>query len=131
MKIDLLKSLLVASTALVALASPAYAQNVKADYVPVTDEMLANPPAEEWLMYRGAYNNQGYSPLDLINKDTVGGLQLAWAWPMAEAGIQETAPLVHDGVMFLQTNNNIVEALDAKTGDLIWQYRHVLPEIPA
>ncbi|UXN73902.1 PQQ-binding-like beta-propeller repeat protein [Devosia sp. A8/3-2] len=49
---------------------------------------------------------------------------------MAEAGIQETAPLVHDGVMFLQTNNNIVEALDAKTGDLIWQYRHVLPQLP-
>jgi alcohol dehydrogenase (cytochrome c) len=130
MKIDLMKSLLVATTAFIALSAPAHAQGVKADYVPVTDEMLANPPAEDWLMFRGAYNNQGYSPLDLINKDTVGKLQLAWAWPMAEAGIQETAPLVHDGVMFLQTNNNIVEALDAKTGDLIWQYRHVLPQLP-
>ncbi|MDB5531040.1 MAG: pyrrolo-quinoline quinone [Devosia sp.] len=131
MKIDLMKSLLVATTALLALSGPVHAQDAKPAYAPVTDEMLANPPAEDWLMYRGAYNNQGYSPLDLINKDTVGKLQLAWAWPMAEAGIQETAPLVHDGVMFLQTNNNIVEALNAKTGDLIWQYRHVLPEIPA
>ncbi|MDB5537543.1 MAG: pyrrolo-quinoline quinone [Devosia sp.] len=131
MKIDLMKSLLVATTALLALSGPVHAQDAKPAYAPVTDEMLANPPAQDWLMYRGAYNNQGYSALDLINKDTVGKLQLAWAWPMAEAGIQETAPLVHDGIMFLQTNNNIVEALNAKTGDLIWQYRHVLPEIPA
>lgn len=132
MKVDLMKSLLVATTALLALSGPVHAQDAaKPAYAPVTDEMLANPPAQDWLMYRGAYNNQGYSQLDLINKDTVGKLQLAWAWPMAEAGIQETAPLVHDGVMFLQTNNNIVEALNAKTGDLIWQYRHVLPEIPA
>jgi alcohol dehydrogenase (cytochrome c) len=131
MKIGMMKSILVATSSLVLLSSPAFAQFVKENYTPVTPEMLANPPPEEWLMYRGAYNNQGYSQLDMINKDTVGKLQLAWAWPMAEAGIQETAPLVHDGVMFLQTNNNIVEALDAKTGTLIWQYRHVLPEIPA
>lgn len=131
MKFGFIDTLLVASMALVALSAPVLAQGVRKDYTPVTPEMLANPPAEDWLMYRGNYNNQGYSQLDMINKDTVGDLQLAWAWPMAEAGIQETAPLVHDGVMFLQTNNNIVEAIDAKTGDLIWQYRHVLPEIPA
>jgi len=156
MKIELLKSMLVATTALALFAGPALAQNAAApaaaapaaaapaadaaatpapertkNYVPVTADMLANPPKEEWLMYRGNYNNQGYSQLDLINKDTVGKLQLAWAWPMAEAGIQETAPLVHDGIMFLQTNNNIVEALDAKTGDLIWQYRPTLVELPA
>jgi alcohol dehydrogenase (cytochrome c) len=130
MKIDLKVSLLLASTVFMSLPGMTYAQNVRENYKPVTDEMLQNPPAEEWLMWRGTRDNQGYSPLDLINKDTVGKLQLAWAWPMAEAGIQETAPLVHDGVMFLQTNNNVVEALDAKTGDLIWQYRHVLPEIP-
>jgi len=130
MKIGVLKSVLVATTAMMALSGAAFAQGVREDYKPVTEEMLENPPAEEWLMWRGTRDNQGYSPLDLINKDTVKDLELAWAWPMAEAGIQETAPLVHDGVMFLQTNNAIVEALDAKTGDLIWQYRHAMPEIP-
>jgi len=129
MKIELMKTLFAATTALVALSGTAFAQGIE-NYKPVTADMLANPPAEDWLMFRGAYNNQGYSPLDLINKDTVGKLQLAWAWPMAEAGIQETAPLVHNGIMFLQTNNNIVEALDAKTGTLIWQYRHTLAELP-
>lgn len=131
MKLGLLKTCLIATTALLVLGTAAQAQGVRENYKPVTDEMLLNPPAEEWLMWRGNYANQGYSELDQINKDNVSGLQLAWAWPMADVGIQETAPLVHDGVMFLQTNNNIVEALDAKTGDRIWQYRHVLPELPS
>ncbi|KKB80608.1 pyrrolo-quinoline quinone [Devosia limi DSM 17137] len=131
MKLGLMKTCLIATTALLMLGTAAQAQGVRENYEPVTDEMLLNPPAEEWLMWRGNYANQGYSELDQINKDNVAGLQLAWAWPMADVGIQETAPLVHDGVMFLQTNNNIVEALDAKTGDRIWQYRHVLPELPA
>ncbi|WP_011582207.1 MULTISPECIES: PQQ-binding-like beta-propeller repeat protein [Chelativorans] len=126
----LIKSLLMATAAFAVISAPALAQNTR-EYSPVTDEMLANPPAEDWLSFRGAYNNQGYSKLDLINKDTVDDLELAWAWPMAEAGIQETAPLIHDGILFLQTNNNIVEALDAKTGDRIWTYIHELPELPA
>lgn len=125
-----MKPLLVATTVLAAISSPVFAQDAARKYTPVTDEMHANPPAKDWLSFRGAYNNQGFSKLDLINKKTVGKLQLAWAWPMAEAGIQETAPLVHDGIMFLQTNNNIVEALDAKTGDRIWTYRHELAKLP-
>ncbi|MGH6760956.1 MAG: pyrroloquinoline quinone-dependent dehydrogenase [Phyllobacterium sp.] len=129
MRIDLKKSLLAAGTALMALTGAALAQDAR-EYKPVTDEMLLNPPASEWLMWRGTYDNQGYSPLDKINRETVGKLELAWAWPMAEAGIQETVPLIHDGIMFLQTSNSVVEALDAKTGDLIWQYRHALAELP-
>lgn len=129
MKINLRTSLLAAGTILMAVSGAAIAQDTRS-YKPVTDEMLLNPPAEEWLQWRGTYDNHGYSPLDKINKDTVKKLQLAWAWPMAEAGIQETVPLIHDGIMFLQTSNAVVEALDAKTGDLIWQYRHVATEIP-
>lgn len=125
------KSFLAATTVLAAVSTPLYAQDTKREYSPVTDEILANPPAEDWLMFRGAWNNQGFSKLDMINKDTVGKLELAWAWPMAEAGIQETAPLIHDGIMFIQTNNNIVEALDAKTGDRLWTYRHELAQLPA
>lgn len=132
MKLGFLKACLVATTAVVSLSSMAYAQvTPRESYKPVTDEMLQNPPAEEWLMWRGNYANQGYSELANINKDNVAGLQLAWAWPMADVGIQETAPLVHDGIMFLQTNNSIVEALDAKTGDKIWEYRQALTELPA
>lgn len=128
---------MLAVTALTTLALPVLAQDaapaapVARTYAPVTDEMIANPPEGDWLMWRRTVDNQGYSPLDQINKDNVGQLTLAWAWPMAETGEQQTAALVHDGMMFISTNNNIVQALDAKTGDLIWEYRHVLPQLPA
>ncbi|MBV6416428.1 MAG: Outer membrane protein assembly factor BamB [Steroidobacteraceae bacterium] len=100
-------------------------------YAPVSDELLRDPPSGEWLMWRRTLDNQGYSPLDQINRKNVTDLELAWAWPMAEDGQQQTAPLVHDGIMFIATTDDIVQALDAITGDLIWEYRHVLPELPA
>lgn len=113
---------LVAGAAL--LGSAALAQ---ADFRPVTNDDLLNPPAEDWLMWRGTFDNHGYSPLDQINRDNVADLKLAWAWPMPVPGLQEIAPLVRDGMMFLGHNRNLVQALDAKTGDLIWEYRHPMP----
>lgn len=130
MTISFRKTLLIATTALITCAPGAFAKGVLDNYTPVTQEMLANPPKGDWLSWRGDYTLQGFSQLDQINKDTVGDLELVWGWPMAEGGIQETVPLIHDGVMFLQTSNAIVEALDAKTGDLLWTYRHVLPQMP-
>lgn len=100
-------------------------------YAPVTNAMVLEPPAEEWLMWRRTLDSQGYSPLDQINRQNVTSLELAWAWPMAEVGQQQTAPLVHDGILFIATTNDVVQALDAVTGDLIWEYRHALAEIPA
>lgn len=129
MKLDIRKHLLIASTALIACVPAAFAQGVLDNYTPVTSELLANPPKGDWLQWRGNYSNTGFSELDQINKETVKDLELAWAWPMADVGIQETVPLIHDGVMFLQTSDGIVEALDAKSGDLLWTYRHVLPQL--
>lgn len=114
-----------------AAAPQAQARSVLDNYSPVTPQMLADPPPADWLMARGNQANQAFSPLDQIARENVDQLELAWAWPMADVGIQEVVPLIHDGVMFLQTSNAIVEALDAKTGDLLWTYRHVLPELPA
>ena len=99
-------------------------------YAPVTNAMVLDPPAEEWLMWRRTLDSQGYSPLDQVNRKNVRNLELAWAWPMAETGQQQTAPLVHDGIMFIATTDDVVQALDAATGDLIWEYRHALSELP-
>lgn len=122
---------LIAMVLATPLAAQGTAQEATRDYSPVTDELILNPPAGEWLSWRRTLDNQGYSPLEQINRETVEQLQLAWAWPMADVGVQETAPLMHDGVLFLQTNNSIVQALDARTGDLIWEYRPALAPIPA
>lgn len=100
------------------------------NYLPVTDAMLLQPPAGDWLTWRRTMDNKGYSPLKRINRSNVKKLELAWAWPMPALGQQQTTPLVHGGMMFLASNNNIVEALDARTGDLIWEYRHPMAEFP-
>ena len=102
--------------------SVAQAQSLIDDYTPVTEAMLLNPPDGEWLMWRRNYSHWGYSPLDQINTSNVGSLRLAWAWTMA-GGLQETTPLIHDGVMFLPQACDFIEAVDARDGTRIWEYR--------
>jgi alcohol dehydrogenase (cytochrome c) len=92
------------------------------NYVPVTDAMLRNPEPGDWLMVRRNYQGWSYSPLDLITTGNVRNLRLAWVWAMND-GTNEPMPLVHGGVMYLVHSGNIVQALDARTGDLIWEHR--------
>ncbi|MEZ5492796.1 MAG: PQQ-binding-like beta-propeller repeat protein [Gammaproteobacteria bacterium] len=117
-------ALVQSSLAMVTLG--ATAQSLLEEYTPVTYAELESPPASDWLMWRGTQNHWGYSPLDQINKDNVDSLRLAWAWTMAP-GLQETTPLVHDGVMFLPQACDFIEAVDATNGTLLWEYRR--PEV--
>jgi alcohol dehydrogenase (cytochrome c) len=92
------------------------------NFTPVTDSMLRNPPAEDWLMIRGNYQAWSHSPLNQINRENVGNLQLQWVWAMHE-GSSEPSPIVHNGVIYLINPSNIIQALDGKTGELIWERR--------
>lgn len=105
------------------LAAPTPVERI----TPVSEQMLMKPSPSDWLMWRRTYNSWGHSPLKQINTDNVDRLELAWGWPQ-EPGNQEAAPLVNDGIMYLAQSNNVVHALDATDGDLIWEYRHPLPE---
>lgn len=112
-------------------ASPAAAQSSPVDgWTPVRERDLVSPPDGEWLMWRRTYDHRGYSPLDQIDRDNVGELRLAWAWTM-EPGMQETTPLVHDGIMFLPQACDYVEAVDARDGTPLWSYRRKRVEHPA
>ena len=102
--------------------TPARAQSVADSYTPVTEDMLVEPPAEDWSMWRRTYGHWGHSPLDQINTQNVDSLRLAWAWTMGE-GLQETTPLVHGGMMFLVQACDFIEALDLRDGSRIWEYR--------
>ncbi len=93
------------------------------DFRPVTEAMLRNPSAGDWLNWRRTDNAWGYSPLDQINRQNVRQLQLAWSWAMDDTGANEMTPLVHDGIMYLPNPRGVIQALDAATGDLIWEYR--------
>jgi alcohol dehydrogenase (cytochrome c) len=93
-----------------------------AKYTLVTEEMLLNPPAADWLMHYQNYAGWSHSPLKQINTGNVHNLQLRWVWSLDDGERQQITPLVHDGVMFISTAiNNKVQALNAATGDLIWE----------
>ena len=97
------------------------------DFEPVTEDMLLRPRPENWISFRNGYGLWGYSPLDQIDTANVGELRLVWSRAMRE-GYQEVEPIVYNGVMFLSHVEDMVEALDAATGDLLWAYRRALPD---
>ena len=112
----------VSTSIIVLLGSLWLAAQVK-DFRAVTETMLRNPAPGDWLNWRRTDNAWGYSPLDQINRQNVPRLQLAWSWAMENTGAQEATPLVHDGVMYLPNPRGVIQALDASTGDLLWEYR--------
>src|ERR1700682_6265550 len=93
------------------------------NFRPVTEAMLRSPAPGDWLNWRRTDNAWGFSPLNQINRQNVQQLQLAWSWAMENTGAQEATPLVYDGVMYLPNPHGVIQALDAATGDLLWEYR--------
>ena len=98
-----------------------------ASFTPVTDAMLRDPDPANWPMWRRTFNSWGYSPLNQINRDNVRSLGLAWSRAVGP-GVQEGTPLVHNGVMYFPNPLDVIQAIDARTGDLLWQYRRPLPD---
>ena len=94
--------------------------------MPVTDAMLQNPDPADWLMWRRTLDLWGHSPLAEIDRGNVGELKMVWTRALGP-GIQEGTPLVYDGVMYFPNPSDLVQALDAATGDLKWEYRRSLP----
>ena len=93
------------------------------NYTPVTDATLTHPADGDWPMFRRNYQGWNYSPLGQITTGNVGNLQLKWMWALNEGGTTEITPIVHDGIMFLSASGNTVEAVNAKTGELLWENR--------
>ena len=91
------------------------------DVTPVTEAMLEDPNPADWLSWRRTLDGWGYSPLDEITTDNVHQLQLVWGWQL-DTGLSQPTPLVHDGMMFIPNPGNSVHALDAATGERLWQY---------
>ena len=102
-----------------ALAAPAAAQ--EDGFEPVTNAMLHDPDPDDWINWRRTLDGWGYSPLDQITTDNVHRLQLVWGWSLGP-GLSQATPLVHDGVMYIPNPGNGVHAVDAATGERLWQY---------
>ncbi|MEH6515287.1 MAG: PQQ-binding-like beta-propeller repeat protein [Halioglobus sp.] len=95
-------------------------------FTPVTEALLEKPPAADWLSWRRTRDGQGYSPLEQVHRQNVEDLQLVWSLAMHD-GSNQVTPLVHDGIMYLTHPGNIVQAITADTGDVIWEYKYEFP----
>ena len=107
-----------ASAAVTGVTVAGVARNVR----PVSDEDLRASPGDDWLMLRGSYRAWNYSPLEQVSRGNVERLALQWSWALTEGGRNQPAPIVRDGILYVNNMGNIVQALNAATGDLIWEY---------
>lgn len=134
-----LAAALVLSAATVA---PAHAQKEQYKKPPtnpaatVTSQRIMKAPVAEphnWLTYGGGYDSQRHSRLDQINTGNVAQLRMAWVKQFGIPNGFEATPIVADGVMYVTTGGHTsLWALDAKTGDVFWQYTAQIPEdVPA
>ena len=86
--------------------------------------------SKEWTTNGGDFYNRRYSTLDQINVDTINDLSPAWVTSLGSGSEMkfsgEATPIIQDGVMYIATGANDVLALDATTGEIIWEFR---PEI--
>lgn len=87
----------------------------------------ANEDTGNWLTYGRTYSEQRFSPLDKINKDNIRQLGLTWSLDLDTHRGQEATPLVIDGVMYSSSAWSKVQAIDAASGRLLWQYD---PKVP-
>ena len=116
--------LLVAAAA---LAPSAVGAQSSADIVPVTDAMLQEPAPGDWLMWRRTLDGWGYSPLEQIDRENVGDLRMVWSRALTEGSNQGT-PLAYGGVLYMPNPGDVIQAIDAVTGDLRWEYRRDHPD---
>ena len=77
---------------------------------------------DEWPYYGHDQQEQRFSPVELINRATVGKLGLAWSAEVDSDRGQEATPLMVDGVLYTTTAWSKVYAYDAATGKPRWSY---------
>ena len=78
--------------------------------------------ASQWLTYGRDYHESRFSPLDQINAANVSELGVAWTFDTGEYRGHEATPLVHNGVIYATRPWSSVFALDARTGEQLWNF---------
>jgi len=110
----------------VLLVARAVIAQPQSEFVPVTDRVLQNPDPADWLMWRRTLDTWGFSPLTEVSRKNVASLRMVWTRALGP-GIQEGTPLVYRGVMYFPNPSDLVQAINAASGDLLWEYRRSLP----
>jgi alcohol dehydrogenase (cytochrome c) len=126
--------------ALAAAIGSASAQEVKQEtkagtktitVTPVSQTMLdkAAGDTNNFLLTNGDYKQQRFYPAKQISTSNVSKLHVAWIFQTEVRESMETSPIVVNGVMYVTTSFSHVYALDAKTGEELWHYKHPLGPI--
>ena len=84
----------------------------------------ADKEPQNWLTFYGNYRAWSYSPLDQITRENVKQLVPVWAFPTGGQNGLQAAPLVVDGVLYIENHQNHVFAIDASTGRPLWNYAY-------
>ncbi len=92
-------------------------------FIDLSIQDINYPNVNDWTSWRRTPLSHGYTPLTNITKKNIKDLKLSWSLTMAEGSNQGT-PLVYNGIMFLTHPDNIIQAINAKNGDLIWEYKY-------
>src|SRR5262245_757856 len=80
----------------------------------------------QWLTYSADRGSTGYSPVDLINRDNVKNLQIAWSWKFDNFGSTNTevTPIMVNGILYFPLSpRRTIVAADAGTGETLWTWR--------
>ena len=91
----------------------------------VNDARLQRAAVDEpgqWLAYGQTFEEQRFSTLTQINRETITDLGLAWMKPIGERHRMQGTPLIIDGVMYISDPWNVTYALEAATGEEIWKF---------
>ena len=130
------KTMLLAGAMVLPLGGLAFAQetgggggagNAKAPAIPSVSQAMLNNAAKDsknFLATNGNYGQTRFHPADKITAKNVNGLHVAWIFQTDVRESTETSPIVVNGVMYVTTSFDHVYALNAKTGEQIWHYKH-------
>ena len=118
------------------LAGPASAQEVGAPILygnmnTVTQDLLnrAADDGNNFLHTNGNYHQTRFYPNSQINTTNIRHLHPAWVFQTDVMESMETSPIVVNGVMYVTTSFDHIYALNARTGEQIWEYKQKLGPI--
>ena len=109
----------------------ALSQTKAAPAMPVTQDQLnaAAGDLNNFLHTNGNYGQTRYFPSKQINTSNVGKLRAAWIFQTEVQDVLATTPIIANGVMYVTTAFNHVYALNAKTGEEYWHYKHAMAPV--
>jgi len=119
-----LKTIVLAASAALVLA----ACDTKVGDEPIAEdhgvghEQIMAADTSGWVTHGGNYSETRHSPLAQVNADNVDQLGLAWSYDLGTSRGIEATPIIHDGMIYVTSTWNVVHALDARTGAVVWTH---------